>query len=98
MTKRKLRRNLDSPPLEFSRSLGDQFVSRVLYGSLLRRGAKPDSDIDVPVIVRNGADWFSAVGTPKARSPIATFDPQPPGLTTDRSKAIDWCRGTSSTG
>jgi len=40
-----------------ARSLGDQLVSVLLYGSQARNQASPDSDIDVLVVVRDDSDY-----------------------------------------
>ena len=42
---------------EFSRALGDQLESMVLFGSQARGQARPESDIDVLVVVRDDSDY-----------------------------------------
>jgi predicted nucleotidyltransferase len=57
MSQRALENILRSLRQELARSLGDQLVSVFLYGSQARRQARPDSDIDVLVIVRDDSDY-----------------------------------------
>ena len=42
---------------EFSRALGDQLESMILFGSQARGQARPESDIDVLVVVRDDSDY-----------------------------------------
>jgi len=42
---------------EFSRALGDQLDSMILFGSQARGQAHPESDIDVLVVVRDDFDY-----------------------------------------
>jgi len=44
-----------------ARSLGDQLVSVLLYGSQARNQASPDSDIDVLVVVRDDSDYSDLI-------------------------------------
>ena len=44
---------------EFLRVLGDRFQTMLLYGSWARGEARPDSDIDVLVVVRGPLDYGS---------------------------------------
>ena len=53
MSRRKLRKVLRDLRGELARSLGDQLASVFLYGSQ----ARPDSDIDVLVVVRDDSDY-----------------------------------------
>ena len=53
MPRRELRAILRDLRGELTRSLGDQLVSVLLYGSQ----ARPDSDIDVLVVVRDDSDY-----------------------------------------
>ena len=46
---------------ELSRLLGDRLVGIYLYGSQARGDAKPDSDIDVLVVVSGTFDYFGLV-------------------------------------
>ncbi len=42
---------------EFTRALADQLEEILLFGSQSRREAKPDSDIDVLVVIRGETDY-----------------------------------------
>jgi predicted nucleotidyltransferase len=42
---------------EFSQILGDQFAGLYLYGSQARADARPDSDVDVLIVVRGDFDY-----------------------------------------
>jgi predicted nucleotidyltransferase len=57
MPRRELRAILRDLRGELARCLGDQLVSVLLYGSQARRQARPDSDIDVLVVVLDDSDY-----------------------------------------
>ena len=57
VSRRELRKVLRDLRGELARSLGDQLVSVFLYGSQARSQARPDSDIDVLVVVRDDSDY-----------------------------------------
>jgi predicted nucleotidyltransferase len=57
MSKRKLQTILRSLRRELARCLGDQLELVILYGSQARRQARPDSDIDVLIVVRDDSDY-----------------------------------------
>jgi uncharacterized protein len=57
MSRRNLRGVLRDLREELARCLGDQLVSVFLYGSQARSQARPDSDIDVLVVVRDDSDY-----------------------------------------
>jgi predicted nucleotidyltransferase len=46
---------------EFARLLGDQFEFMLLYGSRARGEHRPDSDIDVLVVLRDAADYEALI-------------------------------------
>jgi predicted nucleotidyltransferase len=48
---------LDTLRLEFARVLGEQLESMLLFGSRARGDSRPDSDIDVLVVVRDPVDY-----------------------------------------
>ena len=54
---------------EFSQALGDQLVSMILFGSQARDQARPESDIDVLVVVRDDSDYGDLM---KKTSPIVS--------------------------
>ena len=55
MTESRLANILHTLRQEFSRALGDQLVSMILFGSQARDQARPESDIDILVVVRDEA-------------------------------------------
>jgi len=57
MSKRELQGILRNLHREFTRILGDQLVSVILYGSQARGQARSGSDIDVLVVVRDDSDY-----------------------------------------
>ena len=57
MSKRELLGILRNLHREFTRILGDQLVSVILYGSRARGQARSDSDIDVLVVVHDDSDY-----------------------------------------
>ena len=61
MSRRELRAVLRDLRGELARSLGDQLVSVLLYGSQARNQASPDSDIDVLVVVRDDSDYSDLI-------------------------------------
>jgi predicted nucleotidyltransferase len=46
---------------ELSRLLGNRLVGVYLYGSQAREDAKPDSDIDVLVVIKENFDYFGLI-------------------------------------
>lgn len=54
---------------EFSRALGDQLESMILFGSQARGQARPESDIDVLVVVRDDSDYSDLM---RRTSPIVS--------------------------
>lgn len=59
---------------ELDQALGDQLVQAVLFGSRARGDARPDSDIDVLIVVReplDHADLMRRTSEPVARVSLA---------------------------
>ncbi len=61
MTRDKLGKITSVLSVELSRLLGDRLVGIYLYGSQARGDAKPDSDIDVLVVVRGAFNYFGLI-------------------------------------
>jgi uncharacterized protein len=61
MTKNKLGKITKVLSAELSRLLGDRLAGVYLYGSQARGDAKPDSDIDVLVMVSGAFDYFGLI-------------------------------------
>ena len=74
MSKQELQQILRSLRQELERVLGDQFVSMMLYGSQARLQARPDSDIDVLVIVRDDSDVADLIR--RTSVPVSTLSLQ----------------------
>ncbi len=61
MPEPQLQKILSSLRRELGRSLGDQLDSVILFGSRARGEARPDSDIDVLVVVRGEFDYGNLI-------------------------------------
>ena len=61
MSESKQTRILETLRLEFARLLGDQIEAMLLYGSRARGVHRPDSDIDVLVVVRDLVDYGALI-------------------------------------
>ena len=57
MSKRELQGILRSLRRDLAHALGDQLQAVILYGSQARGQARPDSDIDVLVVVRDDSNY-----------------------------------------
>ena len=69
MSKTQLTKILETLRQEFSQALGDQLEGILLFGSRARGEERPDSDIDVLVIVRSEFDYNYLI---KRTSPIVS--------------------------
>ena len=61
MTHKRLTAILERLRKEMGLSLGDRLVAIYLYGSQARGDARPDSDIDVMVVLRGDFNYFDMV-------------------------------------
>jgi len=61
MTQKKLTAILKRLRTEMAFILGDRLEAIYLYGSQARGGARPDSDIDVMVVLRGDFNYFDMV-------------------------------------
>jgi predicted nucleotidyltransferase len=61
MSKTKLTKILETLRQEFSQTLGDQLEGVLLFGSRARGEERPDSDVDVLVVVRGEFDYSDLI-------------------------------------
>jgi predicted nucleotidyltransferase len=57
MSRTQIRKILKTLRRELSLALGDQFESMLLFGSWAREKARPNSDVDVLIVVRGPFDY-----------------------------------------